>query len=175
MVPIHTKRNTTFFMNPDFVRDPLHMLFSGTGTKCNYHPDLTPESEMESIFPHYDLTLGLRCNIASTQSPICFDVVPLGRLSCNVFYVDVVARHCCKVAVLLTFWQWWATLNELPASRPSEQQSQPAPRPWPAGPWAYISSATAHITNTTTTMMWQLNPSPTSPTYRLNKLEPHWN
>ncbi len=119
--------------------------------------------------------LGLRCNVASTQYHICLDGVPLGQLSCKVFYADVMARLCCKVAVLLTLRQWWATLNELPASRPSEQQSQPTHGPWPAGPWAYISSATAHITNTTTTVMWQLNPSPTSPTYSLNKLEPHWN
>ena len=95
-------------MIPDsqFVRDPvdLHILLWHKHQMA-YHPDLTPESEMESISPHYDLTLGLRCSVASTQYPTCLNVVPLGQLSCKVFYMDVVARHCCKVAVPLTLRQ----------------------------------------------------------------------
>ena len=125
------------------------------------------------FFPYYDLPLCLRCNVASAHLSRCctsWEASP-----CKIFSVDVVARHCCKAVVLLTLWQWWTTFNELPASRPSERQRQPALGPWPAGPWAYISPATAHITNTSTTRMWQLNPSPTSPTYSLNKLESHWN
>lgn len=152
-------------MNPDFqfVRDPaVTHAFSDTGTKCHITQIYLLKMKWKSIFPIR--ACGSRCSVASTQYYICLDVVPFGQLSCKIFHIDVVTRHCCKSTVPLTLWQWWATLNELPASRQSEQQRQPAPGPCPPGPWAYISVATAHITNTASTVMWQLNPSPTSPT-----------
>lgn len=72
-------------MNPDFqfVRDPvdLHMLF-WRRHQTAYHPDLTPESEMESIFPHYDLNVR-------------------AEVQCCINTVSYLSRWCTSWAALL--------------------------------------------------------------------------
>lgn len=114
-------------------------------------------------------TLGLRSNVAPAQNHMCLDAVAqifycIGRL-----WQDLVAQPwsfspCSSDGPLLTSW--------LPIVRQSSGGSEP-PGPWPVGPWEFISPVTARITNTTTTAMWQLNPSPTSRTYSLNKRKHH--
>lgn len=79
---------------------------------------------------------------------------------------------------MITLSGWRRIFNELSASRASVRAEQL----WLAAlglgllPPVHTSAPpTAHVTNVTVAIMWQLNPSPTRPTYSSNKLEPHWN